>query len=298
MIDAVRIVEVGPRDGLQNEAKVIDTKDKIHLINLLSDCGFNKIEATNFLSPEWVPQMLDSYEVLTGIKRNQNINYTALVSNMNGYRQAKQANVNEIAIFVSASESFSQQNIKCSIKESLDNLQPIVDAAQNDNIPVRGYVSCVVKCPYDGDVAPESVADVSRQMLAMGCYEIALGDTIGQGTPETIHLMLDKVLDIAPAEKLAAHYHNTNGLALHNIAASLGKGIRIFDSSVGGIGGCPFVHGAKGNIATRDVINLLHKFGFATHIDLEKLSAAEQYVARIFGHENNFNQEDELHNSL
>ena len=240
----IRIFEMGPRDGLQNEKRLIPTADKIRLIDMLSACGFEKIEATSFVSPKWVPQMADAAEVMAGIKRAPGVAYAALTPNMKGYEAAKAAKADEVAVFASASEGFSHKNINCSVAESLDRFRPVAEAAQADGIPVRGYVSCVTDCPYDGPTPPEAVARVAKALIEMGCYEVSLGDTIGAGTPETVAKMLDAVLAEAPADRLAGHYHDTKGRALENIAVSIEKGLRTFDSSVGGLGGCPFAPGA------------------------------------------------------
>lgn len=279
MTEHVRIFEMGPRDGLQNEKQLIATADKIQLVDRLSDCGFEKIEVTSFVSPKWVPQMADAAEVMAGIKRRTGVAYTALTPNMTGYQAAKAAGADEVAIFASASEGFSQKNINCSIAESLERFRPVLEAAKADGLPVRGYVSCVTDCPFDGPTPPHKVAEVAAWLFANGCYEISLGETIGAGTPETVATMLDAVLDAIPADSLAGHYHDTRGRALENIETSLERGLRIFDAAVGGLGGCPYAPGAKGNVATGAVIDRLAALGFETGIDREELTAAERFVA-------------------
>lgn len=274
----VRIFEVGPRDGLQNEARNIPTADKIHLIDLLSETGLTHIEATSFVSPKWVPQMADAADVMAGIARKPGLRYAALTPNLKGYERARTAGADEVAIFGAASETFSQKNINCSIAESLERFGPVMEAASADGLPVRGYVSCVVACPYEGAVAPAAVARVVEALFALGCYEVSLGDTIGAGTPDSIDAMLDVVLPVAPAEKLAGHYHDTGGMALKNIGVSLDRGLAVFDSAVGGLGGCPYAPGAKGNVATGAVVRHLGTLGVETGIDLEKLGEAEDFL--------------------
>ncbi len=277
----ITIFEVGARDGLQNEKVMIPTAQKIELINRLSECGFTKIEATAFVSPKWVPQMADASEVMAGIKRRPEIQYAVLTPNMRGYEAAKAANSDEVAIFGSASEGFSQANVNASIAETIERFIPITEAAEQDGVPVRGYISCVSDCPYDGPTPPGKVAWMAEKLLAAGCYEISLGDTIGQATPEKITTMLDAVLQVVPAEKLAGHYHDTSGRALLNIEASLEKGLRTYDTSIGGLGGCPYAPGAAGNVATGAVVEMLHEKGFATNIDLTKLSKVEDFALSL-----------------
>lgn len=281
MAEQVTLFEVGARDGLQNEKVMIATKQKIKLIDMLSACGFSKIEATAFVSPKWVPQMADASEVMAGIKRAKNISYAVLTPNMRGYEAAKVSKADEIAIFGSASEGFSKANVNASIAETIERFIPITKAAKEDNIPVRGYISCVSDCPYDGPTSPQKVAWMAQQLLAVGCYEISLGDTIGQATPESISAMLDAVLEVVPAEKLAGHYHDTSGRALANIVVSLAKGLRTFDTSVGGLGGCPYAPGAAGNVATGAVVEMLHAKGFETGIDLQKLASVEEFALTL-----------------
>lgn len=277
----VRIFEVGARDGLQNEKTMIASEQKIELINRLSKCGFSKIEATAFVSPKWVPQMADAKEVMAGITRQAGIDYAVLTPNMKGYDLAKNAKADEVAIFGSASEGFSKANVNASIAETIERFLPITKQAHEDGIPVRGYISCVTDCPYDGETPPDKVAWMAQQLFAAGCYEISLGDTIGQATPEKINAMLNAVLDVVPAERLAGHYHDTAGRALSNIEASLEKGVRTFDTSVGGLGGCPYAPGAAGNVATGAVVEMLAKLGFETGIDLTKLSEVESFALSL-----------------
>lgn len=278
MVEFVRIFEMGPRDGLQNEKAMISTADKISLVDQLSDCGFDHIEVTSFVSPKWVPQMADAAEVMAGITRKPGVAYTVLTPNMRGYAGAKAARADEVAIFGSASEGFSQANINCSIAESLERFAPLVAAALADGIPVRGYVSCVIDCPYDGAVEPEAVARVAEALLAMGCYEISLGDTIGSGTPERVEAMLEAVLKVVPAEKLAGHFHDTGGRAVENVEASLKLGLRVFDAAIGGLGGCPYALGAKGNVDTIKVVERLEALGYRTGLDMEKLQTAGRFA--------------------
>ena len=275
----VRIFEVGPRDGLQNEKAIIPAASKIALIDLLSEAGFSHIEATSFVSPKWVPQLADAEEVLTEITRRPGVSYAALTPNLKGFQRALAAKADEVAIFGSASEMFSQKNINCSIAESLERFAPVMEAARTAGIPVRGYVSCVVGCPYEGDIAPTAVADVAGKLLAMGCYEISLGDTIGKGTPETIRAMLEAVVDAVPAEKLAGHYHDTGDRALDNVKASFAFGLRTFDSAIGGLGGCPYAPGAKGNVSTIPLVRMLEAEGFDAGLDMDRLLAAQAFLA-------------------
>lgn len=267
MSESVEIFEMGPRDGLQNEARLIPTADKIALVNLLSRAGFRRIEVTSFVSPRWVPQMADAADVLAGITRAPGVSYAALTPNMRGFVGAKQARADEIAIFASASEGFSQANLNCSIAESLDRFAPVAAAARDAGIPVRGYVSVVTDCPFDGPTPPQNVARVVAALRDLGCYEISLGDTIGQGRPETIDAMLSAVLDEAPAKQLAGHYHDTTGRAVENVLASLARGVRVFDAAVGGLGGCPYAPGAAGNVATEKLDAALREQGYETGLD-------------------------------
>lgn len=274
MADFVEIFEVGPRDGLQNEKAHIATSDKIALVDCLSTAGFKRIEVASFVSPKWVPQMADSGEVLAGIKRHDGVSYAALTPNMRGFERALAAKADEIAIFASASEGFSKANINSSISESLDRFAPVVAAAKDAGVPVRGYVSCVTDCPYDGKTDPASVALVAKALKDMGCYEISLGDTIGQATPASIQAMLKAVIDVVSAEHLAGHYHDTSGRALDNIEASLDFGVRVFDAAVGGLGGCPYAPGAAGNVATEAVDARLKELGYDTGLDAAIIAKA------------------------
>ncbi len=273
------IFEVGPRDGLQNEASAIAVADKVALIDTLSGAGFSRIECASFVSPKWVPQMAGSAEVMARINRADGVRYAALTPNMRGYNDAIAAGVDEIAVFGSASEGFSQKNINASIAESLERFAPVLEEARHIDLPVRGYVSCVVECPYDGAVAPAAVAEVADRLFAMGCYEISLGDTIGAGTPDSIARMLLAVRDVVPAGRLAGHYHDTNGRAMDMIDASLSLGVRVFDAAVGGLGGCPFAPGAAGNVATEAVNAHLSALGYETGLDqavIEKAAGLAQ----------------------
>lgn len=277
----VKIFEVGPRDGLQNEDDIISTEEKIRLIDALSDLGFKNIEATSFVSPKWVPQMADSTDVMAGIKRNITVRYSALTPNLQGFEKALDANVDEVAVFASASETFSQKNINCSIAESLERFEPLLERARRHNIPVRGYVSCVVGCPYEGEIKPQSVASVSQALFDLGCYEVSLGDTIGIGTPETTTKMLEVVLTNVGPEHLAGHFHDTRGVALSNVSASLAMGLRVFDSAIGGLGGCPYAPGSKGNVSTLELANMLENEGWSTGLDLEGLAKVEFLMAKL-----------------
>ncbi len=279
----VTLYEVGPRDGLQAEAQIVPAVDKIALIDRLSATGLKHIEATSFVSPKWVPQMADAAEVMAGISRTGGVAYPVLTPNLKGYESARDAHAKTVAIFGAASESFSQKNINCSIAESLDRFQFVMDSAVRDGMDVRGYVSCVVACPYEGPIAPQAVADVARRMLDMGCYEISLGDTIGVGTPADIARLLDVVLKAVPVEKIALHCHDTYGQALANILTSLDYGVGVFDASVGGLGGCPYAPGASGNVATEDVLYMLNGLGIETGVDLGKIVAAAWYISDVLG---------------
>jgi hydroxymethylglutaryl-CoA lyase len=281
MGDPVTIFEVGPRDGLQNEKNQISTADKIRLVDLLSDCGLTKIEVTSFVSPKWVPQMADASQVMSGMKRCAGVDYGVLTPNLKGFDAAQTAQADEVAVFASASEGFSQHNINCSIAESLERFAPVVEAALAADVPVRGYVSCVIECPYDGATKPEQVASVARALLDMGCYQISLGDTIGRATPEAVDAMLDAVLQDIPADQLAGHFHDTSGRAIDNIDVSLKRGLRCFDSSVAGLGGCPYAPGAAGNVATETVVSHLEGLGFDTGIDQNKLAKAAEFAATL-----------------
>ncbi|HCE3686073.1 hydroxymethylglutaryl-CoA lyase [Vibrio parahaemolyticus] len=269
----VTIVEVGPRDGLQNESPV-STRTKIRLIDLLSDTGLSHIEAGSFVSPKWVPQMADSKEVMQNITRRASVTYSALTPNLQGLEQALDAGANQVAIFTSASEGFCQHNINCSITESLKRFEPLMVQADKYHVPVRGYLSCVVDCPYDGATSPTQVANISQALIELGCFEVSLGDTIGTGTPNRVKEMLESVLARIPNQRLAVHFHDTWGQALANIYQALSMGINTVDSSVAGLGGCPYAHGASGNVATEDVLYLCQGLGIETGVDLELLAKA------------------------
>ncbi|HMQ41543.1 MAG TPA: hydroxymethylglutaryl-CoA lyase [Paracoccus sp. (in: a-proteobacteria)] len=281
MSEYVEIFEMGPRDGLQNEKRLIPTADKIALVDMLSGAGFRRIEVTSFVSPKWVPQMADAAEVMAGMTRAPGISYAVLTPNMKGYEGAKAARADEIAVFTSASEGFARANLNATIDESFERFAPIMAAAKADGIPVRGYVSVVTDCPFDGPTPPDNVARVAARLFAMGCYEISLGDTIGQATPEKIDAMLGAVLDGVPAEKLAGHYHDTAGRALANIDASLARGLRVFDAAVGGLGGCPYAPGAAGNVATERVAAHLAAAGYATGLDMQKIAGAADFARSL-----------------
>ncbi|MEP1003988.1 hydroxymethylglutaryl-CoA lyase [Marinobacter sp.] len=276
----VRLVEMSPRDGLQNEpGPVIDTAIKTGLIDRLADCGLNHIESASFVPPKWVPQMGDAAEVMAGIKRKAGVRYSVLTPNLRGFENALAAGVDEVAVFGAASESFSQKNINCSIAESLERFLPVMEAAKQHHIPVRGYVSTVLGCPYEGDIAPDQVAKVAKALAELGCYEISLGDTIGVGTPLKAKRMLEAVAAEVPIEKLAAHFHDTYGQALANLYAVLEEGVSVIDASVAGLGGCPYAKGASGNVATEDVLYLLNGLGIKTGVDLNKLVTTGEWIS-------------------
>jgi hydroxymethylglutaryl-CoA lyase len=281
----VRIVEVGPRDGLQNEPREVPTPVKLELIERLADAGLAAVEATAFVSPKWVPQMADHTEVLERIRRKPGVSYPVLTPNLKGFEAARAAGATEVAIFGAASESFSRKNINCSITESLERFQPISQEAKKYGIKVRGYVSCVLGCPYEGEVSPEKVADVAATLYEMGCYEVSLGDTIGVGTPGKTKAMIEACARRVPMEKLAGHYHDTYGQALANIYASLELGVSTFDASVAGLGGCPYAAGASGNVATEDVVYMLDGLGVETGVDLKKLIQTGRWICGLLGRE-------------
>jgi hydroxymethylglutaryl-CoA lyase len=281
----VRIVDVAPRDGLQNEATSVPTGVKIALIERLADAGLPAIETTAFVSPKWVPQMADAAAVMAGIRKRRGIDYPVLVPNLQGLEAAIAAGAREIAVFGAASETFSRRNINCSIGESLERFRPVVKAARARGLRVRGYISCAAGCPYEGEVRPRAVADLAAALRDMGCYEISLGDTIGVGTPGKIKAMIAAVAKRVPVGRLAGHYHDTWGQALANIYASLELGVKTFDSSVAGLGGCPYAKGATGNVATEDVVYMLHGLGIATGVDLEKLYRAGRFICDALGRE-------------
>jgi hydroxymethylglutaryl-CoA lyase len=279
MPTSVKIVEVGPRDGLQNEKIHVSAEDKITLINLLAQAGIGYIESGSFVSPKWVPQMANSAAVFEGVIRNKGVTYAALTPNMRGFEEAMAVKANEVAIFGAASEAFSHKNINCSIEESLTRFEPIMTAAKAAKIPVRGYVSCVVGCPYDGFIEPEKVAVVAEKLFNMGCYEISLGDTTGVGTPASVQKMLHAVSARVPMANLAVHFHDTYAQALVNIYTALQMGIKVVDTAIAGLGGCPYAKGASGNVATEDVIYMLNGLGIKTGIDFDKLLKAGWFIS-------------------
>jgi hydroxymethylglutaryl-CoA lyase len=281
----VRIVEVAPRDGLQNEPKNVSAAVKIELIHRLADAGLPAVEATAFVSPKRVPQMADNAQVMAGLRKKAGVAYPVLVPNLQGFEAALAAGAQEVAVFGAASETFSRKNINCGIAESLERFRPVVAAAKAAGVRVRGYISCVAGCPYEGEVAPRAVANVADELYRMGCYEVSLGDTIGTGTPRQIAAMLQAVARKVPVRRLAGHYHDTYGQALANIYASLELGVATFDASVSGLGGCPYAKGATGNVATEDVVYLLDGLGIHTGIDLEKLFRAGEFICRELGRE-------------
>jgi hydroxymethylglutaryl-CoA lyase len=281
----VRIVEMGPRDGLQNEPGNVPTAVKLELIHRLADAGLPGVEATAFVSPKWVPQMADHTEVLEGIRRKPGVSYPVLTPNLKGFEAALAAGASEVAIFGAASEAFSRKNINCSIDESLARFAPVAEAAARAKVKVRGYVSCVLGCPYEGAVAPARVAGVARALMDMGCYEVSLGDTIGVGTPGRTQAMLEAVSRVVPVAQLAGHYHDTYGQALANIYASLELGVATFDASVAGLGGCPYAAGASGNVATEDVLYMLEGLGIETGVDLGAVVDIGQWICGVLGKE-------------
>ncbi|OLU13582.1 hydroxymethylglutaryl-CoA lyase [Pseudomonas sp. PA1(2017)] len=281
----VRLVEVGPRDGLQNEKQPISVADKIRLVDDLSAAGLGYIEVGSFVSPKWVPQMAGSAEVFGGIAQHHGVTYAALTPNLQGLQAALQAGVREVAVFAAASEAFSQRNINCSIAESLKRFEPLMDAARQHGVQVRGYVSCVLGCPYEGAIAAEQVAAVAGELQAMGCYEVSLGDTVGVGTAAGVRRLFEVVGRRVPRDRLAGHFHDTYGQALVNIYASLLEGIAVFDASVAGLGGCPYAEGATGNVASEDVLYLLQGLGIETGVDLPRLIEAGQRISRVLGRE-------------
>jgi len=278
-VSAVRIVEVGPRDGLQNEKRLLPAALKIELIERLADCGLQTVEATSFVSPQWVPQLADAAEVYAGIRRKPGVRYPVLVPNMKGLDRAKAVGVEEIAVFGAASEAFSKNNINASIEESLQRFAPVIEAARSDGIAVRGYVSTVLGCPYQGEVALADVVRVAQRLHAMGCYEISLGDTVGVGTPRKARTMLEAVAGEVPMSALAVHFHDTYGQAIANIAACLEAGVRVVDAAVSGAGGCPYAQGASGNVATEDVVYLLDGMGFRHGVDLDALAEVGRWLS-------------------
>ncbi|WP_145255970.1 hydroxymethylglutaryl-CoA lyase [Pseudomonas sp. DE0157] len=284
--EKVRLVEVGPRDGLQNEAQPISVADKVRLVDDLTAAGLAYIEVGSFVSPKWVPQMAGSAEVFASIDQRPGVTYAALAPNLRGFEDAAAAGVKEVAVFAAASEAFSQRNINCSISQSLSRFEPIIEAARAQGVRVRGYVSCVLGCPYEGSVRAEQVLPVARALHQMGCYEVSLGDTIGTGTAGDVRRLFEVIAAHVPRAQLAGHFHDTYGQALANVYASLLEGISTFDSSVAGLGGCPYAKGATGNVATEDVVYLLDGLGIETGIDLERLIEAGQRISTVLGRAN------------
>jgi len=282
----VKMVDVGPRDGLQNESMPVSTKIKVALIEQLADAGLPVVEATSFVSPKWVPQMADAAEVMARIRRKPGVSYPVLVPNLKGLEGALAAKAEEVAVFAAATEAFSKRNINCTIDESLDRFAPVCEEALAKGVRVRGYVSCVLGCPYEGEVAPEAVARVSQRLHAMGCYEVSLGDTIGTGTPAKAQRMIEAVAKYVPIERLAGHFHDTYGQALGNIVAAMELGVATFDSSVAGLGGCPYAKGATGNVASEDVLYLMNGLGIETGVDLDRLVDAGAEICAAIGREN------------
>jgi hydroxymethylglutaryl-CoA lyase len=282
-MDRVRIVEVGPRDGLQNEKHNVPTATKLELIERLVAAGLRDIEATSFVSPKWVPQMADQVEVMRGLKRRPGVSYPVLAPNLKGFETAVAEGATEVAVFAAASEGFSRKNINCSIDESIDRFVPVLEAAGRRGVKVRGYVSCVVECPYDGPIVPQAVARVAARLHELGCHEVSLGDTIGAGTPGSILRMLESVAARVPVERLAGHYHDTYGMAVANVHASYRFGLRVFDSSVAGLGGCPYARGATGNVATEDLVYMLHGIEADTGVDLEALIDCGTWISERIG---------------
>ena len=283
MAEHVTIFEMGPRDGLQNEARAIPAAQKARLVDLLSACGLKKIEVTSFVSPRWIPQLADAAEVMAAIRRKPETRYTALTPNLKGFAAALAAGADEVAVFASASEGFSRQNINCSVSESLARFEPVLAAASERGTPVRGYVSCITACPFDGEIAPAQVVRVAERLLATGCYEVSLGDTLGAATPPGVERLLGELLARVPAARLAGHFHNTRGMALANIRVCLAKGLRVFDAAIGGLGGCPYAPGARGNVATEAVVELLGGLGYVTGIDPQGLQTAARFARQIRG---------------
>ena len=280
---SVRVVEVGPRDGLQNEPGSVPTETKIAFIDRLSATGLAAIETTAFVSAKWVPQMADNAQVMASITRKAGVSYPVLVPNMQGFQAAVKAGATEIAVFAAASESFSQKNINCGITDSLERFGPVIEAAKKSNIAVRGYISCVLGCPYEGDITPEAVTRVAAALFRMGCYEVSLGDTIGVGTPGRAQMLIDAVATEVPREHLAGHFHDTYGQALANILACMERGIATFDSSVAGLGGCPYARGASGNVASEDLLYMLHGLGVESGVDLDALVDTGRFISEALG---------------
>ncbi|MCE9667728.1 hydroxymethylglutaryl-CoA lyase [Myxococcus stipitatus] len=282
-MSTVRIVEVGPRDGLQNEAVLLPTRKKVELIDRLADAGLREIEATSFVSPQWVPQMADHSDVMRQLARRPGLRYPVLTPNLRGYRNAVEAGAAHVAVFTSASEAFARKNINSTIDESFVRFAPVFEAARADGIPVRGYVSCAIACPYEGRIAPERVAGVARRLVEAGCYEISLGDTIGVGTPATVKPLLAAVAAQVPLERIAGHFHDTYGMGIANVHAAYEFGVRVFDSSVAGLGGCPYAKGASGNVATEDLVYLLRDMGIDTGVDMDRLVECAVWISQQLG---------------
>lgn len=282
---AVRIVEVGPRDGLQNEGTVVPTAVKVELIERLVTAGLRTIEAGSFVSPRWVPQMADTAEVLRRLRRRPDVSFPVLVPNLKGFEAAQAAGAQEVAIFAAASETFSRRNINCSVAESLERFLPVAEAAAAGGMRLRGYVSCALGCPYEGPVAPHAVRSVTQSLIDLGCYEVSLGDTIGVGTPDQARALVEIVGERVPVERLALHFHDTSGRALANIGACLDLGVSVVDASVGGLGGCPYAAGASGNVATEGVVDMLHGLGIETGVDLDRLLETGRFIAGALGRE-------------
>ncbi|XP_041975260.1 hydroxymethylglutaryl-CoA lyase, mitochondrial [Aricia agestis] len=280
-VPEIRIYEVGPRDGLQNEAKFVPTEIKVELIHRLADAGIKDIESASFVSPKWVKQMSDGLDVMKTIKRTPGVNYPVLMPNIKGYEIAKKCNIEEIAIFPAGSEGFSQKNLNCSVAEGLKRFKDVADVAIKDGVRVRGYVSCVVGCPYDGPISPKTIAKITEELLSMGCYEISLGDTIGVGTAGSVQKLMREVLTVTTPDKLALHFHDTYGQGLSNLLAGLEFGVRTVDSSISGLGGCPYARGASGNLATEDLVYFLYGLGVNTDIDLLKLVEAGRFISNF-----------------
>ncbi len=281
--NSVKLVEVGPRDGLQNEKKIIPTDIKIEFINQLSKTGLSVIEATSFVSPKWIPQLADHKEVFQGITQKKNVSYPVLVPNLKGFENALASGVKEIAVFTTPSETFSQRNTNMTVAESLQIISEVIEAAKANQIRVRGYLSCVLGCPYEGNIAADAVSDMAEKLIALGCYEISLGDTIGVGTPGKTDYLLKKVIQKIPREKIAVHFHDTYGQALVNIYVALLNGISVIDCSVAGLGGCPYAAGASGNVASEDVLYMLNGLDIQTGVDLNKLCVAGQFITKELG---------------
>lgn len=285
MPNPVRIVEVGPRDGLQNEPTILPASVKIELINRLSACGHSAVEVTSFVSPKWVPQLADAAEVFAAITAAPGVRYPVLVPNLLGYQRAIAVGAREVAVFTAASEAFSEKNTNASIAQTLERFQPIFERAKNDGVAVRGYVSCVLGCPYQGEVPIDDVVQLARALHLMGCYEVSLGDTIGVGSPNKARALMRAVAEEIPASAIAGHFHDTYGQAVANVAASLEEGIRVFDSSIAGLGGCPYAKGATGNVATEDLVYLLEGLGMSSGLDLAKLAQTGAWISQILGRE-------------